>query len=106
MVYKIDKKLDQAQTRKYALYGPKMAFQNDIDEIQPIKFSNYARIGLLNFFESKPEKFLCRLAKGPPPQFRWLAWELIAHRLYPDKIDYEKFLLEGKDPNNKWQYDI
>ncbi len=35
--------------------------------MEPIKFTNYARIGLQNFFSSDPNLFLVRLAKGPPP---------------------------------------
>ena len=51
------------------------------DAVEPLEFSNYARIGLNNFFNTNPEHFLTRLAKGPPPQFRWLAWSFIASKL-------------------------
>ena len=76
--------------------------------MKPIKFTNYARIGLQNFFHTNPELFLSRLAKGPPPQFRWLAWQFIASRLKA-KVprDYETFLKEGRGPDNaKCVYEI
>jgi hypothetical protein len=59
----------------------KRDFLFDDEEIQPISFTPYAKIGLQNFFETNPELFLSRLAKGPPPQYRWLAWSFIASRL-------------------------
>jgi hypothetical protein len=37
------------------------------DASEPIEFTSYAKIGLNNFFNSNPELFLSRLAKGPPP---------------------------------------
>ena len=48
---------------------------------QPIEFTAYAYIGLQNFFNTNPEMFLSRLAKGPPPQYRWLVWRFIASKL-------------------------
>jgi len=39
-----------------------------------IEFSKYAKIGLSNYYETYSKKFLSRLSKGPPPQYRWLAW--------------------------------
>lgn len=44
----------------------------------PIIFSKYAKIGLNNFYETYPKLFLSRLSKGPPPQYRWLAWRVVA----------------------------
>ena len=59
-------------------------------------------VGLGNFFATNPELFLNRLAKGPPPQYRWLAWKFVASKLKP-KItgDYDKYLRISKHPSNK-----
>lgn len=54
--------------------------KNTKNKIEPIKFHKYAQIGLNNFYEAYPKLFLSRLSKGPPPQYRWLAWKLIARR--------------------------
>lgn len=65
-------------------------------------------MGLGNFFATNPELFLNRLAKGPPPQYRWLAWKFVASKLKP-KItgDYEKFMRLGRSSSNKsCQHDI
>lgn len=35
--------------------------------MDPIEFSKYAKIGLMNFYETYPELFMSRLSKGPPP---------------------------------------
>ena len=48
---------------------------------EPYKFTSYAYIGLTNYFTTNPMKFLSRLAKGPPPQYRWLAWRFVAQKL-------------------------
>jgi hypothetical protein len=68
-------------------------------------FTNYAKIGLSNFFATNPELFISRLAKGPPPQYRWLAWSFIASKL-KRKIngEYERNLKLGR--NSKWSNDI
>lgn len=60
-------------------------------------FTNYAKIGLQNFFATNPELFTSRLAKGPPPQYRWLAWSFIASKL-KRKIpgEYERNLRLGR----------
>jgi hypothetical protein len=34
---------------------------------EPITFSKYAKIGLMNFYEAYPDLFRSRLSKGPPP---------------------------------------
>lgn len=34
---------------------------------EPIGFSKYAKIGLMNFYEAYPHLFMSRLSKGPPP---------------------------------------
>ena len=63
---------------------------------EPIVFSKYARVGLNNFFEANPSLFLSRLSKGPPPQYRWLAWKLIAGRkLKRTKGLYEELLTKS-----------
>ena len=38
-----------------------------INDLKTLEFTNYAKIGLQNFFNMNPEQFLSRLAKGPPP---------------------------------------
>ena len=75
---------------------------------KPIKFTNYAKIGLQNYFENNPEIFLSRLAKGPPPQFRWFAWRFIASRLKSKTIGaYDKLVAKGRSPGeNPWAHDI
>jgi len=51
--------------------------------------------------------FLSRLAKGPPPQFRWLAWRFIASRLKLRVTgDYEKNLYMGRQDSNVCRHDI
>lgn len=85
-----------------SLFGPSGQYSSNPDDMRPIQFTNYARIGLSNFFETNPELFLSRLCKGPPPQFRWLAWSFIASKLKP-KVpkDYEKCLRKGKMADNQ-----
>jgi hypothetical protein len=70
-----------------------------------ISFSKYAKIGLNNFYETHPEIFLKRLIKGPPPQYRWLAWKTTASRkLKSAKGLYEDLLTKGK--TSIWMHDI
>ena len=72
---------------------------------EPIIFSKYAKIGLNNFYETYPDLFMSRLAKGPPIQYRWLAWKFIAsRRLKPAKGLYEELLTKGKE--SIWLHDI
>lgn len=76
-------------------------------EMMPYPFTNYARIGLRNFYRANPQLFLSRLAKGPPPQYRWLAWSFIAAQLKPKvKGDYTKHLILGQQPENPCIRDI
>jgi len=73
--------------------------------LDTIEFSKYAKIGLSNFYETYPDLFLSRLSKGPPPQYRWLAWrEVTFRRLKPVKGLYEELLTKGK--NSIWMHDI
>jgi hypothetical protein len=61
-----------------------------------IEFSKYAKVGLNNFYETYPKLFLSRLSKGPPPQYRWLAWTTVSNRrLKPAKGLYEELLVKG-----------
>ncbi len=70
-----------------------------------IEFSKYAKIGLTNFYETYPDLFLSRLSKGPPPQYRWLAWKVaIAKNLQKTKGLYEELLT--KRPENECMIDI
>lgn len=72
---------------------------------EPIIFSKYAKIGLNNFYEANPNKFLSRLSKGPPPQYRFLAWKVVAgKKLKKAKGLYEELLTKGK--NSIWMHDI
>ena len=72
---------------------------------EPIVFSKYARIGLNNFFEAFPRLFMNRLSKGPPPQYRWLAWKTVASKkLKKTKGLYEELLTKGAD--SEWLHDI
>lgn len=109
----LDKLKDKgsAQHEKFknkSLYGPSEQHSTNLKDLRPIQFSNYARVGLANFFAAQPERFLKRLAKGPPPQFRWLAWSFLASRL-KSKVprDYERNLKVGRsDENDKCKYEI
>ena len=55
-------------------------------------------MGLSNFYETYPKLLLSRLSKGPPPQYRWLAWKVVTQkRLKPTKGLYEEVLQKGKE---------
>ena len=83
----------------------KVILQKNKNSEDKIVFSKYAKIGLNNFYETYPNLFLSRLAKGPPPQYRWLAWRTVtSRRLKPAKGVYEELLTKGKDPI--WLHDI
>jgi hypothetical protein len=70
-----------------------------------IVFSKYAKIGLNNFYETYPKLFMSRLSKGPPPQYRWLAWKTVtSRRLKSAKGVYEELLTKSKD--SIWIHDI
>ena len=48
---------------------------------------------------------MSRVSKGPPPQYRWLAWKVIAcKRMIKAKDLYEELLTKGKD--SPWMHDI
>lgn len=57
-------------------YKKKIILERNHGPTDPIKFSKYAIIGLKNFSQAFPILFLSRLSKGPPPQYRWLAWKV------------------------------
>lgn len=62
-------------------------------------------VGLANFFRSNSEKFKSRLSKGPPPAYRWLAWQFAASLIIEkEKGLYEAKLQEGED--GTWLHDI
>lgn len=83
----------------------KVIIQRNKTPFAPIKFSKYAKIGLNNFYETYPKLFLSRLSKGPPPQYRWIAWKVLSlRRLKPAKGLYEELLTKGKD--TIWLNDI
>ena len=64
-----------------------------------------ALVGLQNFYNNHPEKFLSRLSKGPPPSYRWIAWRFMSRIiLRKDQCSFQKLVELGKD--NKWLYDI
>ena len=78
------------------------------ENIEPIEFSNYAKVGLRNYFATNRGKFISRLAKGPPPQYRWLAWSFTASQL-KSKVpgDYNDAVEKGRsDANKDWQNTI
>lgn len=52
----------------------KVIIKRNKSPFSEIIFSKYAKIGLNNFYETNRKKFYSRLSKGPPPQYRWLAW--------------------------------
>jgi len=53
------------------------------------------------------EDFLRRLMKGPPPQYRWLAWSFIGSVIKgKTPKSYENLLIQGRDPSNKCIHDI
>jgi hypothetical protein len=83
----------------------KVIIQRNKTNGDKIVFSKYAKVGLNNFYETYPKLFLSRLAKGPPPQYRWLAWKVVSsRRLKPAKGVYEELLTKGKD--SIWMHDI
>lgn len=64
---------------------------------EPIGLSKYAKIGLMNFYEAYPHLFMSRLSKGPPPQYRWLAWKVaMAKKMKRVKGLYEELLTKGE----------
>lgn len=72
---------------------------------EPIGFSRYAKIGLMNFYEAYPNLFLSRLSKGPPPQYRWLAWKVaMAKKMKRVRGLYEELLTKGE--KSKYLHDI
>lgn len=90
--------LDEDLANKVIIRRNKSAFDS-------ITFSKYAKVGLNNFYETYPQLFLSRLSKGPPPQYRWLAWRVVTlRRLKPTKGLYEELLTKGKD--SIWSHDI
>ena len=79
--------LDQDIAGKVIKHGVKINQQRkgQSDHLSPIEFTNYAKIGLQNYFATHRGKFISRLAKGPPPQYRWLAWSFVASKLKEKK---------------------
>ena len=55
----VDKVVSQADYPNVTKYNP--------DYQEPYEFTSYAYVGLSNYFNTNPMKFLSRLAKGPPP---------------------------------------
>lgn len=103
-VFKYRSKAEEAEckNRKINKFNHGTAFNTDHKLLKHFEFTNFAIIGLSNFFHTNPELLLNRLAKGPPPQYRWLAWKFVALKLKP-KIagDYEKYLKMALDPSNE-----
>ena len=72
---------------------------------EPIGLSKFAKIGLMNFYEAYPHLFMSRLSKGPPPQYRWLAWKVaMAKKMKRVKGLYEELLTKGE--KSKYLHDI
>lgn len=79
-------------------FADKVIISKGKNSTDSIEFSKYAKIGLTNFYETYPELFLSRLSKGPPPQYRWLAWKVaIAKNLQKTKGLYEELLQKKAD---------
>lgn len=83
----------------------------------PIIFSKYAKVGLNNFIEQHPTVFRRRLSKGPPPQYRWLAWQAVGSRmlkktkgLYEELLDQIDDACRSQQTDSpkklEWAYDI
>lgn len=58
----------------------KVIIKQSKSSTEQIVFSKYAKVGLNNFYEAYPHIFMSRLSKGPPPQYRWLAWKVAMAR--------------------------
>lgn len=101
---------------KMTVYGldqdivPKVVIRKNKNPYDKIVFSKYAKIGLNNFLEYNPRLFLSRLSKGPPPQFRFLAWKVASSRkLKRQKGLYGELLTKSSDEANGgtiWAHDI
>ena len=63
-------------------------------------------MGLNNFIEQEPKLFLSRLSKGPPPQFRFLAWRVLASRHLKRQKGLYYELLEKSYQCDEWTHDI
>ena len=69
------------------------------------QFSSYALVGLRNYYNNFPDKFISRVSKGPPPAYRWLAWRFLASQcMKKTKGNYEFFVQEGE--SSQWLHDI
>lgn len=80
--------------------------RNSYSSTDPIVLSKYAKIGLSNFYEAHPKVFLDRLSKGPPPQYRWLAWKVAISKLKKRGTGvYEEFLRD-KVQSSRYKVDI
>lgn len=67
--------------------------------------TSYALVGLRNFYNNYPEKFISRLSKGPPSSYRWVAWKFMSRlTLTKEKGLFRRLVEEGSD--NKWLHDI
>lgn len=56
-------------------------FPNGKQTKEPDELTEYALVGLQNFYNNHPDKFLSRLGKGPPPSYRWLAWRFMSRQI-------------------------
>ena len=57
------------------------------------------------FFQKYPDKFLERIGKGPPWEFRWLAWKVISGVNYSQIPGLYKELLEEADNYDENEHD-
>lgn len=65
---------------------------------------HYAFAGLNNFFETYPQLFLSRVSKGPPNQYRWLAWKVLTQKyLKPIKGLFEELITKGMNSSSLQQ---
>jgi hypothetical protein len=64
---------------QYGLLSKSAVFPHGRQNLkEPEDFTSVAFVGLQNFYNNHPQKFISRLAKGPPPSYRWLAWRFMS----------------------------
>jgi hypothetical protein len=74
--------------------------------IKDLLFTSYALVGLENYFKTNPDKFIDRLSKGPPTEYRWLAWRFMARQIQNKKKGHYEDCLRALSPGAKPLHDI
>lgn len=77
-------------------------FNPDSDEYNDptVRYNN-----LKHYFDKHPEKFLERIGKGPPCEYRWLAWKVISGVMYSQIPGLYKELLDEANELNENEHD-